>query len=119
MAAVLWQADDPSIYGFEAPLEGTPVNTDAYAIPVNAEHPGTALLFIDYMLRPENVKRNINYSGYPMPVFGTEDVYDELVAPYPACKVTVDDLGKNLYFSNHSVDEMRLRDDAFTRIKVG
>ena len=52
MAALLWQAPDPSIYGFEAPKEGTPVNSDAYAIPINADHPGTALLFIDYMLRP-------------------------------------------------------------------
>ena len=75
MAALLWQAPDPSIYGFEAPKQGTPVNSDAYAIPVNAQHPGTALLFIDYMLRPENVEKNINYIGYPMPVHGTEATY--------------------------------------------
>jgi spermidine/putrescine transport system substrate-binding protein len=119
MAALLWQADDPSIYGFEAPSEGAPVNTDTYAIPTNAKHPGTALLFIDYMLRPENVEKNINYIGYPMPVHGTEAVYDKLVAPYPACKVTQDDLGKGLYFSNESVADVRARDDAYTRIKVG
>ena len=58
----------------------------------NAEHPGTALLFIDYMLRPENVEKNINYIGYPMPVHGTEDVYEELVADYPECQVTLEDL---------------------------
>ena len=33
-------------------------------------HPGTALLFIDYLLRPENAMKNINYLGYPMPVKG-------------------------------------------------
>jgi spermidine/putrescine transport system substrate-binding protein len=119
MASVLWQADDPSNFGFETPAEGAPVNTDAYAIPANAEHPGTALLFIDYMLRPENVAKNINYIGYPMPVSGTEEVYDELIAPYPACKVSVDDLGEDLYFTNHSVADSRDRDDAWTRIKVG
>jgi spermidine/putrescine transport system substrate-binding protein len=119
MASVLWQADDPSLFGFETPSEGAPVNTDTYAIPANAEHPGTALLFIDYMLRPENVERNINYIGYPMPVHGTEQVYDELVAPYPECKVTLDDLAEDLYFTNHSVEESRDRDDAWTRIKVG
>jgi spermidine/putrescine transport system substrate-binding protein len=119
MASVLWQADDPSLYRFETPSEGAPVNTDTYAIPSNAEHPGTALLFIDYMLRPENVEKNINYIGYPMPVHGTEQVYDELVAPYPECKVTLDDLAEDLYFTNHSVDESRDRDDAWTRIKVG
>jgi spermidine/putrescine transport system substrate-binding protein len=119
MAAMLNQAKDPSVFGFQAPKEGTPINSDCYAIPWNAPHPGTAMLFIDYMLRPENVKKNINYIGYPMPVHGTEAIYDELMAPFPACKVTVDDLGEDLYFTNHDVDATRARDDAYTRIKVG
>ncbi len=119
MAALLWQADDPSVYGFESPGEGAPVNTDTYAIPANAEHPGTALLFIDYMLRPENVERNVSYIGYPMPVHGTEDVYEDLVAEYPECRVTLDDLSQDLYFTNDSVAEVRARDAAFTEIKVG
>jgi spermidine/putrescine transport system substrate-binding protein len=119
MAALLYQADDPTIFGFESPSEGAPVNTDTYAIPTNAEHPGTALLFIDYMLRPENVEKNINYIGYPMPVFGTEATYDELVAPYPACKVSPDDLDQGLHFTNDSVADVAARDDAYTRIKVG
>ena len=119
LAAVIWQADDPSLYAYESPSEGAPVNTDTYAIPSNAEHPGTALLFIDYMLRPENVKKNINYIGYPMPVHGSEEIYDELMKPFPACKVTVDDLGQGNYFTNHSVADTRARDDAYTRIKVG
>jgi spermidine/putrescine transport system substrate-binding protein len=119
LAAVVWNADDPSLYAFESPSEGAPVNTDTYAIPSNAEHPGTALLFIDYVLRPENVKKNINYIGYPMPVHGTEEIYDELMEPFPACKVTVDDLAGGNYFTNHSVEDARARDDAYTRIKVG
>ena len=92
MAALLWQAPDPSIYGFEAPNRAhrsTPTPTRSR---VNAHHPGTALLFIDYMLRPENVEKNINYIGYPMPVHGTEAIYDEIVADYPECTVTVEDL---------------------------
>jgi len=103
IAALLSQAEDPSIYGFEAPSQGTPINSDTYAIPINARHPGTALLFIDYMLRPENVEKNINYIGYPMPVHGTEATYQEIVADYPECTVTVGDLGRNLYFTNDSV----------------
>jgi spermidine/putrescine transport system substrate-binding protein len=119
MAALLWQAPDPSIYGFEAPKEGTPINSDAYAIPVNAEHPGTALLFIDYMLRPENVEKNINHIGYPMPVHGTEATYQEIVADYPECAVTVEDLERDLYFTNDSVATTQARDAAFTEVKVG
>ena len=119
MAALLWQAEDASIYGFEAPSQGTPINSDTYAIPINARHPGTALLFIDYMLRPENVEKNINYIGYPMPVHGTEATYQEIVADYPECTVTVDDLGRNLYFTNDSVAKTQARDAAYTEMKVG
>ena len=58
----------PENYDFEAPKEGTPINSDAYAIPTNAKHPGTAMVFIDYLLRPENAVKNINYLYYPFPV---------------------------------------------------
>ena len=119
MAALLWQAEDASFYGFEAPSQGTPINSDTYAIPINARHPGTALLFIDYMLRPENVEKNINYIGYPMPVHGTEATYQEIVADYPECTVTVGDLGRNLYFTNDSVAKTQGRDAAYTEMKVG
>jgi spermidine/putrescine transport system substrate-binding protein len=119
MAALLWQAEDASIYGFEAPSQGTPINSDTYAIPINARHPGTALLFIDYMLRPENVEKNINYIGYPMPVHGTEGAYQEIVADYPECTVTVADLARDLYFSNDSVVKTQARDAAYTEMKVG
>ena len=119
MAAVLGVAKDPSVYGFEAPREGTPVNTDAYAIPANAQHPGTALLFIDHMLRPENVVKNMNYIGYPMPVHGTEKEYDKIAARLPACKVTSDDLKANLHFVNRTVEQTRARDAAWTKIKAG
>ncbi|MFI6002013.1 spermidine/putrescine ABC transporter substrate-binding protein [Streptomyces sp. NPDC051366] len=41
MAAMLAQAEDPSVFGFEVAREGAPVNSDCYAIPANAQHPGT------------------------------------------------------------------------------
>ena len=119
MAALLWQAEDPSIYGYLTPNEGSPVNSDAYAIPRDARHPGTALLFIDYMLRPENVEKNINWIGYPMPVHGTEAAYEELVADFPACRVTLEDLESGLYFDVDSVYQTQARDAAYTEIKVG
>ncbi|HET7305382.1 MAG TPA: spermidine/putrescine ABC transporter substrate-binding protein [Segeticoccus sp.] len=119
MAAVLNNADDPSIYGFESPKEGTPVNSDCYAIPANAAHPGTALLFINYLLEPENVIKNMQYIGYPMPVHGTEKAYEKIVADFPECKVTLSDLSDELYFDDGSVAQTRRRSDAWTSIKVG
>ena len=83
------------------------------------EHPGTALLFIDYMLRPENVEKNIGYIGYPMPVHGTEATYQEIVADYPSARSPSSDLSRNLYFTNDSVAKTQTRDAAYTEMKVG
>ena len=38
---------------------------------------------------------------------------------YPACKVTVDDLSRDLYFTNDSVAKTQARDAAYTEMKVG
>ncbi|MFJ9813175.1 spermidine/putrescine ABC transporter substrate-binding protein [Streptomyces sp. NPDC101158] len=119
MAAMLAQAKDPSVFGFETAREGAPVNSDCYAIPADAPHPGTAMLFIDYMLRPENVKRNIEYIGYPMPVHGTEDTYSALVEPFPQCLVTAADLRDDRYFRNGTATGEKARDAAWTDVKAG
>ena len=119
MAAMLGQAKDPSVLGFEVAREGAPINSDCYAIPTNARHPGTAMLFIDYMLRPENVRRNIRYIGYPMPVGGSEDVYAALVKPFPQCLVAPDDLKADLFFRNASSKGEQARDTAWTHVKAG
>ncbi|MFF3673897.1 spermidine/putrescine ABC transporter substrate-binding protein [Streptomyces sp. NPDC002120] len=119
MAAMLAQAEDPTVFGFEVAREGAPVNSDCYAIPANAEHPGTAMLFIDYMLRPENVKKNIEYIGYPMPVRGTEDTYTALVEPFPQCQVTAQDLRDDSYFRNGTAEGEQRRDAAWTDVKAG
>lgn len=119
MAAMLAQAEDPAVFGFEVAREGAPVNSDCYAIPANAQHPGTAMLFIDYMLRPENVKKNIEYIGYPMPVRGSEDTYTALVEPFPQCQVTAADLKDDLYFRNGTAKGEQHRDAAWTAVKAG
>ncbi|MEU9864801.1 spermidine/putrescine ABC transporter substrate-binding protein [Streptomyces sp. NPDC047971] len=119
MAAMLAQAKDPSVFGFQVAREGAPVNSDCYAIPADAPHPGTAMLFIDYMLRPENVRRNIEYIGYPMPVRGSEDTYAALVEPFPQCQVSTDDLKDDLFYRNGTARDEKARDAAWTDVKAG
>ncbi len=81
------RAKNPNQFGFEVRQGRNARSTPtAYAIPSNAAHPGTALLFIDYMLRPENVIKNINYIGYPLPVKGTESAYESLVVHVAAVR---------------------------------
>jgi len=119
MVSVLNQAKDASIYGFEVAREGSPLNSDTYAIPADAEHPGTAMLFIDYMLRPENVVKNINYIGYPMPVGGTEDAYAQLVQQLPQCVIKPEDLRPELMFANGAAAAEHARDATWTDVKAG
>ncbi|MFI6763956.1 spermidine/putrescine ABC transporter substrate-binding protein [Streptomyces sp. NPDC050355] len=119
MAAMLGQAKDPSVLGFEVAREGAPINSDCYAIPTDARHPGTAMLFIDYLLRPANVRKNIEYIGYPMPVHGSEEVYAALVKPFPQCLVAPDDLKGDLFFRNASSKGEQARDSAWTHVKAG
>lgn len=76
------------------------------------------MLFIDYMLRPENVRKNIQYIGYPMPVGGSEDVYAAIVKPFPQCLVAPDDLKADRFFRNASSKGEQARDTAWTHVKV-
>ncbi len=65
---IRYRVDDPEAYQFEKiTQDGFPVGSDTFVIPVNSEHPGTALLFIDFMLDPKNAAGNVSWNGYPMP----------------------------------------------------
>src|SRR5215212_8737353 len=93
---------NPEIYKFETCEEGIPVGSDCMAIPVNAKSPGTALLFLDWILDPVNASQNIAYHGYPMPIEGSEDAFAELAAEDPAIEVSVDDLQGGSQFNELS-----------------
>ncbi|MCW2848119.1 MAG: extracellular solute-binding protein [Marmoricola sp.] len=108
----------PQNYDFEAPREGTPINSDAYAIPTNAQHPGTAMLFIDYLLRPENAIRNINYLYYPFPVRDAVATFTELAKEVPACDIDVKDLENPDVFRLLSTKEVQARTAAWTEVKA-
>lgn len=119
IVSVIGQAEDPSIYGFSSPTEGAPTGSDAFAIPLGAEHPGTAMLFIDYMLRPENVDSNVSYSGYAMPVPSAEETYAALVEAVPSAVVTAEEVAAGINFRNSTQAVNQARDAAYTQIKAG
>ena len=64
------QVKKPENYSFQKCTEGIPLGTDCFAIPANAEHPGTALAFIDFILEPENVVAQHRVHGLPDAVRG-------------------------------------------------
>ncbi len=115
----LYRADNPADFAFESPTEGAPINSDAYAIPANAEHPGTAMVFIDYLLRPENVVKNVNYLGYPFPVRDGAEAFEALAKEVPACNVDVADLENPTVFELLPPADVQARSAMWTEVKAG
>jgi spermidine/putrescine transport system substrate-binding protein len=113
------QVKKPENFSFQKCSEGIPLGTDCFAIPANAEHPGTALAFINFILDPENTSKNIEYMGYPMPYKGPDATFAELVKDDPSIDVTVDDLENGQQFENLGADGRRIWDQAWTEIKAG
>ena len=115
---VNYSVDKPENYAFIAPKEGAPLGSDTYAVPANAAHPGTALVFIDYLLRPENIEKNINFLGYPMPTKNGAAVFAALSKGYPETSVTVADLSQPNVFKTQTIEGKAARDAMWTEVKA-
>ena len=111
-------AKHPENFAFESPKEGVPINSDTYAIPANAQHPGTAMLFIDWMLRPDNAIKNIEYLCYPFPVKDAEHAFTKLAKDVPACNVSIADLENENVFRLLSPDAVHRRTAMWTDVKA-
>jgi spermidine/putrescine transport system substrate-binding protein len=65
----VWRAmassSHPEALRFQLNDEGVPLGSDQMSIASSAEHPGTALLFIDWLLQPDRSIRNVEWIGYP------------------------------------------------------
>jgi len=113
------QVDNPEDFKFQKNEEGIPVGSDTFAIPTNAKHPGTALLFIEYMLQPEIAARNVEWIGYPMPYEGgATEAFAGLVKDDPEIEVTVDDLANGQQFENLKGDGRVAWDETWTEFKA-
>jgi spermidine/putrescine transport system substrate-binding protein len=113
------QVKKPENYSFQKCKEGLPVGTDCFAIPANAQHPGTALTFINFLLEPENASKNIEYMGYPMPYKGPDETFANLVKDDPAIDVTVEDLTNGQQYASLGAAGRARWDQAWTEIKAG
>lgn len=115
---IRFQAKNPEIYKFEKAKEGLPVGVDTMTIPANAPHPGTALVFIDFMLDPENAAQNINYFGYPMPNKGADQAFADLVKDDPEINVTVEDLKNGEQYAALDKEDRAKWDRVWTEVKA-
>jgi putrescine transport system substrate-binding protein len=104
---------------YSVPKEGAMIWIDMMAIPKDAPHPGNALAFIDYVLRPETIAAISNTVAYANPnskatPLVEADIRDD-PAIYPPAEVR-----QRLYFDTPvSLQYERLRTRAWTRVKTG
>ena len=76
------------------------------------------MVFIDYLLRPENAIKNINYLYYPFPVRDALSTFTELAKEVPACDVDVTALENPDVFRLLSTEEVQRRTAAWTEVKA-
>jgi spermidine/putrescine-binding protein len=111
------QSKAPENLRFQTCKEGIPVGSDCMAIPSNARHPGTATLFIDWMLDPE-IASAVSWFGYPMPIKGTEEAFAELASDDPAIQITTEDLANGSQFRELGVAGKKAWDRVWTEVKT-
>jgi spermidine/putrescine transport system substrate-binding protein len=113
------QVDNPEDFKFQKCDEGIPVGNDMFAIPANAQHPGTALVFIEFMLEPEHAAQNVEYIGYPMPYEGgAKEAFAGLVKDDPSIEVTIEDLEGGEEYENLEGEGRRAWDRAWAEVKA-
>jgi spermidine/putrescine transport system substrate-binding protein len=109
---------DPSGWQYEVASDGVVVGSDTMAIPANAQHPGTAMLFIDWMLRPEHVQQNINYFGYPMGTTSAEGPFAKLVKDFPWLQVSPDALAHGNQIHDLAPADLQTWTADWTKVKA-
>ena len=113
------QVDDPELYKYETCKEGVPVGTDLMCIPITARSPGTAMLFIDWILEPENAAQNVAWNGYPQPCEGGKQEFAKLVKDEPSIDVDLEALGGGGMEYRLDDAARQLWTSIFTEVKAG
>jgi spermidine/putrescine transport system substrate-binding protein len=79
---------------YAIPQEGTNLWVDSMVIPKTSQHKKEALLFIDFMNRPEIAKKNVEYIGYATPNSAAYQLLDEETRNDPAAYPPADQLAR-------------------------
>ncbi|MBC9936526.1 MULTISPECIES: spermidine/putrescine ABC transporter substrate-binding protein [unclassified Leucobacter] len=109
-------ADD---IGFEFCRETLAFNADCLAIPAAAKHPGTALLFSDFLLRPENMEKIVNFVGFPIATEAGMSAYNQMVSESPF--LAYDEsmyANPDVWLATLKDQQLQLWNQAWTRVKA-
>jgi spermidine/putrescine transport system substrate-binding protein len=108
----------PETLKYQTNKEGIPVGSDTMMVLKNAPHPNTAMLFVDWMLRPENSSQNVKQIGYPMMTTAGLKTYDGLTKKYPWLKVTTNEVEHGQRFKPQDPKTLQLWNTAWSKIKA-
>ncbi len=114
------QVDNPENFRYETCSEGVPVGSDTMAIPINARSPGTAMLFMDWILSPEASSRNVAWNGYPQPYKeGARQEFEKLTKQEPSIDVKLEELANGEEYRLDSPEARQEWTSIFTEVKAG
>jgi spermidine/putrescine transport system substrate-binding protein len=119
---VYWAAQsagDPSLLAYKVPQEGGLIGWDMMSISVNAQHPGTALLFIDWMLEPEHAAQNVRWHGYQSGTKAGDAAWAEVMKDFPQLEIPADPWDGPSWKLSPTGERQRLMNAAWTRVKAG
>jgi spermidine/putrescine transport system substrate-binding protein len=112
------QVSNPQVFTYETAKEGVPTGNDTMVIPKAAQHPGTALKFIDWMLAPENATTNVKYFGYPqVTLTGIQAYHDNIASQYPFLGLSLDEALHGLREIVPIGSDLRLWNQEWTKVK--
>ena len=105
---------DPAIR-FVFPKEGAVGWMDNLAVPTDARDPENARLFLDFMLRPENIAQSSNFTHYANAITGSEAFLDAEMRTAPELKLPPD--LKIVFTPTCPAPALRLIDKVWTRLR--
>jgi spermidine/putrescine transport system substrate-binding protein len=109
---------DPSVLRFQVNQEGVPLGSDQMSIAAKAEHPGTAMLFIDWMLDPNNSAKNASWTGYANGTQAGNAAVNNVLAGVPFLQVTDSVLQSADWKEALTGDRKRLWSEEWSRVKA-
>ncbi|MBS0612408.1 MAG: polyamine ABC transporter substrate-binding protein [Proteobacteria bacterium] len=104
---------------FAVPREGSIMTLDAMAIPADAPHPRNALLFMNYILRPEVMARITDVVGYPSGNRAALALVDPGVRDDPAIYPDAQIRARLVTQHSKSLEYSRFLSREWTKLKTG
>ncbi|MBE6037412.1 MAG: spermidine/putrescine ABC transporter substrate-binding protein [Clostridiales bacterium] len=98
------------------PEEGSNYYVDAMCVPSTARNKEGAELFIDYMTRPENIAKNVEYISYSSPSEEARDLMDPEVADRPICYPTTEEMKQYEVYLNLPYDTRMLYNELWVEL---